>query len=49
MTAYMTSRGWREVARYGRDYDWIQRWAFGRTTHTGGEVRDVVYVRGEAS
>ena len=43
--AYMAERGFREVAYFVRDYDWIQRWAFGKTTATGAEVRDVVFVR----
>lgn len=45
MCAYMTERGYREVARYGRDYDFIQKWAYGRKTTTGAHVYDVVYVR----
>lgn len=42
---FMVSKGFREIARYPRDYDWIQHWACGRTTSTGAEVRDVVFVR----
>lgn len=45
MVDYMTGRGFREVAFFVRDYDWIQHWAFGRRTRTGAEVRDVVFVR----
>lgn len=47
MTDYMDLRGFREVARYTRDYDWIQRWAYGRETSTGAEVRDVVYAKAD--
>lgn len=45
MVAFMSSRGFREVARFGRSYDWIQKWAYGRTTQTGAEVRDVVFAK----
>lgn len=48
MTAYMADRGFTEMTYFVRDYDWIQRWAFRRITHTGQEVRDVVYVRQES-
>lgn len=42
---YMAERGFREVTYFVRDYDWIQRWAFGKSTDTGAEVRDVVFAR----
>jgi FkbM family methyltransferase len=45
MVTYMAGRGFTEIARLTRDYDYIQRWAYGRTTRTGGEVRDVVFAR----
>lgn len=45
MGAYMTERGFTEVAKYGRGYDWIQKWAYGRRTATGAHVYDVVYAR----
>lgn len=45
MVAFMADRGFVEVTRLTRDYDYIQRWAYGRTTRTGGEVRDVVFAR----
>lgn len=45
MVAYMAARGFVELARFARDYDWIQLWAYRRTTSTGGEVRDVIFVR----
>lgn len=47
MVTYMADRGFREVACFPRDYDWVQRWAYGRTTSTGGEVRDVVFVKAD--
>jgi len=43
--AYMAERGFREVAYFVRDYDWIQLWAFGKKVQTGAEVRDVVFAR----
>jgi len=45
MVEYMAGRGFVEVAHFPRDYDWIQRWAFGRKTETGAEVRDVIFIR----
>ncbi len=45
VATFMAGKGFEEVARYVRDYDWIQRWAYGRATTTGAEVRDVVYAR----
>jgi len=42
---YMADRGFVEVKHLVRDYDYIQRWAYGRTTNTGAEVRDVVFAR----
>jgi hypothetical protein len=42
----MARKGFTEIARFPRDFDWIQRWAFNRTTATGAEVRDVVFARG---
>ncbi len=45
VAGFMAGKGFAEVARLTRDYDWIQRWAYGRTTSTGAEVRDVVYAR----
>jgi FkbM family methyltransferase len=42
---FMAGRGFTEVARLTRDYDWIQRWAYGRTTNTNAEVRDVVFTK----
>lgn len=41
----MAERGFAPVAEFARPYDFIQRWAYGRRTSTGGEVRDVVFVR----
>lgn len=48
VAAFMTGQGFREHVRLCRDYDWIQRWAYGRTTSTGAEVRDVVFVKDPA-
>jgi FkbM family methyltransferase len=45
MVEYMTGRGFRQVARLTRDYDWIQRWAYRRETATGAEVHDVVFAK----
>lgn len=45
MVEYMAGKGFAEIARFPRSYDWIQRWAYGRTTQTGAEVRDVVFAR----
>lgn len=45
VAAFMAGRGFAEVGRLTRDYDWIQRWAYGRKTSTGAEVRDVVFAR----
>lgn len=42
---YMAERGFREVAYFVRDYDWIQLWAYGKRVQTGAEVRDVVFAR----
>jgi hypothetical protein len=42
---YMAGKGFAEVARLTRDYDWIERWAYGRRTTTGAEVRDVIFTR----
>ncbi len=42
---FMAGRGFAEVARFPRDFDWIQAWAYGRKTSTGAEVRDVVFAR----
>ncbi len=42
---FLAGKGFEEVARYPRDFDWIQKWAYGRTTATGAEVRDVVFAR----
>lgn len=42
---YMAQRGFREVAYFVRDYDWIQLWAYGKRVQTGAEVRDVVFAR----
>ena len=47
MVAYMAGRGFREIASFPRDYDWVQRWAYGRETHTGAQVRDVVFARAQ--
>lgn len=46
IVAFMSRRSWVELVHFARPYDFIQRWAFGRRTQTGGEVRDVVFVRG---
>lgn len=45
VVAFMTGKGFAEVACYPRDYDYIQKWAYGRTTTTGAEVRDVVFAK----
>lgn len=45
VVAYMRARGFAEVAAFGRSYDFIQRWAYGVHSSTGGEVRDVVFAR----
>lgn len=45
MVHYMAERGFREVAHFVRDYDWIQLWAYGKRVQTGAEVRDVVFTR----
>lgn len=45
MVTYMRGRGFEEVASFPRDYDWIMRWAYGRATATGAEVRDVVFAK----
>jgi FkbM family methyltransferase len=42
---FMAGKGFAEVDRLTRDYDFIQKWAYGRTTSTGAEVRDVVFAR----
>jgi FkbM family methyltransferase len=42
---FMAGKGFAEVARLTRDFDWIQAWAFGRKTSTGAEVRDVVFAK----
>ena len=44
---YMAERGFREVAYFVRDYDWIQLWAYGKRVRTGAEVRDVVFTRAQ--
>lgn len=45
VVAMMAGRGFTEACRLVRDYDYIQKWAYGRVTHTGAEVRDVVFIR----
>lgn len=45
MVEFMAGRGFVEIARFPRDYDWIQRWAYGRKTTTGAQVRDVVFAK----
>ncbi len=45
VAGFMAERGFAEVARLTRDYDYIQRWAYGRITSTGAEVRDVVFAK----
>jgi FkbM family methyltransferase len=45
MIDYMREGGFGVIAEYARDYDYIQRWAYGRRTSTGAEVRDVVFAR----
>lgn len=47
MVTYMAGRGFAERQRWVRDYDWIMRWAYGRTTRTGAEVRDVVFAKAD--
>jgi FkbM family methyltransferase len=42
---FMAGKGFAEIACFPRDYDWVQKWAFGRKTSTGAEIRDVVFVR----
>lgn len=49
VVAFMAARGFVELTRMVRDYDWIQRWAYGRRTATGAEVRDVMFIRDETS
>lgn len=45
VTAFMAGKGFAEIACFPREYDWIQAWAYGRTTNTGAEVRDVVFAK----
>lgn len=45
VVSFMSRRSWVELTHFARPYDFIQRWAYGRRTQTGGEVRDVVFVR----
>lgn len=46
VSEFMTARGFREMTRWVRDYDWLNRWARGPgQPRVGGEVRDVAYVR----
>lgn len=45
MVSYMAGRGFVEVRRWTRGYDFIQKWAYRRTTSTGAEVRDVVFAK----
>ncbi|WP_129307994.1 FkbM family methyltransferase [Streptomyces sp. L2] len=45
-SAVMAERGFFEVDRWVRDYDWLNRWARGPgQAPRGGEVRDVVFYR----
>lgn len=42
----MQAHGFREVDRWVRDYDWLNRWARGPgQALRGGEVRDVIFYR----
>lgn len=46
VVSYMHTHGFREVDRWVRDYDWLNRWARGPgQAPRGGEVRDVVFYR----
>ncbi|MFM9675776.1 FkbM family methyltransferase [Streptomyces brasiliscabiei] len=46
VVSYMATHGFREVDRWVRDYDWLNRWARGPGhAPRGGEVRDVVFYR----
>lgn len=45
VTAFMAGAGFFEVDRWTRDQDWVSRWARGRQHKTGGEIRDVVFVK----
>lgn len=44
--AFMAGRGFTEVDRWVRDYDWVSKWGRGPgLAPRGGEVRDVVFYR----
>lgn len=46
VVSFMGTHGFREVDRWVRDYDWLNRWARGPgQARRGGEVRDVVFYR----
>lgn len=45
VSAFMAAAGFFEVDRWTRDQDWVSRWARGRRSTTGGEIRDVVFAR----
>lgn len=45
VSAFMAAAGFFEAERWTRDQDWVSRWARGRTSSTGGEIRDVVFAR----
>jgi len=49
VTEAVTTKGFVEVDRWTRDYDWVSRWARGNKGQrkTGGEIRDVVFLRGD--
>lgn len=45
VSAFMAAAGFAEADRWTRDQDWVARWARGRASSTGGEVRDVAYLK----
>lgn len=48
VSALMGGAGFIEVERWTRDQDWVSKWARGRRQRpTGGEIRDVVFLRDE--
>jgi FkbM family methyltransferase len=49
VTEVVTTHGFVEVDRWVRDYDFVNKWARGNRQQkvTGGEVRDVVFQRGD--
>lgn len=45
VAVFMADAGFAEVDRWTRDQDWVSKWARGRPHRTGGEIRDVIYLR----